>query len=401
MRRFLPALLLATCAVARAQDEPIDPILFLEGLSESYRARPFAERVVVALTRSGSTIRRSIVLRAEPGGAAGPSRLRLELGDLRAFATPDRLVAAHVADPTRCLVRDLPGELTPGVLAEVFPALPLPQLALLLSSPPVDLIEHAQETVWASASLSRQGPLRLVILAGTCASGEVTLIATLEDLRLRSFRISSPEAKLELSFRDIDPGEPETWAIDPQGRALVPALQDLRTSPGVIPPGVRLPEWLVRTKLGPETEPFSDVYLRAGAPRPGFTAVVVVRVTADPGIAEVIEADAGSGLNAAFACEGITRGVLGAVELSAGTPERVETFLGHWSDRARGSPVAWHHSPSLTLGRLMPGRDACLAVIDSGGRLVGTIALDGREGDVEGIRADLDAMIASWPVDDR
>lgn len=380
---------------ARAQEaEPdIDPGLFMEALRESYRARAAAERIIVAVSGPSDTIRRSIVLRIEPGAPddPGPRQARIDLGDLRVWATADRMVCEHAGDPTRYFEAPLPGHVTPGALAEVLPPIPVPQLALATTDLEAtsNLFDHARDIRWRSLSRARRGGEEVAILEGDAELGAITLISTFHDLRLRSIRLAAEAGTLELTIREIEGGSPETWPIATEGRVRIDTLRALRTAPGPIPIGAPLPDLRVRTRLGEESIPLDG--LLGDAP----TCLIVHRVPVDAGIAEAIEQDARAALSACRATAGARPVILSAVELAAGTPERVGTLLERWREWGGEAPIAWHDSPALTIGRLAPGRDACIAVIDGGRRLVGIISLDGRAADDAAIAQELGVLLAA------
>ncbi len=184
----------------------------------------------------------------EPATAPGPA-LRLEMGDLRVFAEPGRLIAARSSVPGGVVLRTFQGPVTLLELEKLMPPLLLPQLAMALGDPASQssFLPGLARVRWESAQRGRELGRAVVLLRGVVnAAGSVRPIEVAVDEsthRLARVRLMPADhgaepvqaVALEMFVSPIDPGEPASWRIETTGRIVVPSLDQLRSAPPVEP----------------------------------------------------------------------------------------------------------------------------------------------------------------------
>lgn len=217
---------------------------------EAYARGPIHERVSV-MVRSGGGAgagggaagpaqRGDLVFRFEPSSAAGPARYAIEAGTVRVFAQAGYLVATDASEPGTFFRCDhgVPGQpggpLTPSVLSDCFPPLPLPALAILSADAApgaaVDLSPYQRGVTWQKAVAHDRPGRRVIEFTGRHAEGDVELVVDLATLRVQSLkgRVEPEGLAIELRVAALEPTDPANWEPSLEGRRLVGSVAELR-----------------------------------------------------------------------------------------------------------------------------------------------------------------------------
>jgi hypothetical protein len=399
---MLVALHLLAC-IAAAQilppAEPLPPELVLDDLREAY-AGTIAEEMVVRYRGPQATERsETIVVRIDPGHdpARRPQKMYLELGQLRVLLTHGEMTAINRTAPGRYFAARYQGSITPEVIALLLPPLPLPQLALATGDDPFSSpTPYTHQIAWTSAVAEPDArpPTMRMVGAGPRSSVIVTAnVNTARLMRLESLiRTPAGDARLDLSIRAIDPGNPDLWLIDTGGRQRVDSLAELRPTVrlGPIPVGEPVPD-LSFTYA--ETSPWR-LYsaLRAAeavappgeAPQP--VALILLRITAEPAQVEdrLREAHAAATALARRQRRPAQIAVAGITTLGDFNPDRWNAARAAWLNLLQRQPIPGHrdellrgHAPGQTIDIFAPDAVAILIMVNADRTLGSVLRLDG------------------------
>lgn len=396
-----------------AQTVQVPPGIMLEDLYAAY-ARPAAEEMTIRVRPPGGTERvETITVRTDPGDSRTPRRLGLEMGPLRVHAAEGKLTAISTSAPGKYFEQSYSGDLTSAVLGELLPPIPLPQLELAaqekltLAAP----TPYTTGMVWTGAVAQTGARQPTMTLTGEGPSGPVMVIAHVATGRLirisASIRGRAGDTSLELSFREIQAGDPASWAINVEGHTRVDSLMQLRSDssrPGQVRVGQAVPEMsFTRRDLSPWT---LSAATGASGEAPANALVLVMFRAGQGGLPAM--GDAGAGLGVLRA---IRRGDnADPVAFSAGAAIVIE--LADFQKRvwdqaaaawAAGAPepdplwtaaeLMWSSSVSLSIDRFAPGAGAAAVVIGPDRTLRGVVVLDGRAADGAGLESDLRAIL--------
>jgi hypothetical protein len=393
---------LTIAAAATAQQQPrghaIPPQMIIDDLRESY-SLIIAEEVEVRYRAPQAPVRTdSFTVRIDPGADPDhrPARLRLDLGPLRIHFADGQMTAISQAAPEVYFQQRYQGPITPALLARMLPPLPLPQLALAtvagdtFSSPAV----YTPDIHWISGTLDADVRPAIMTMIGSGPSGNVEVIANAETARLLrvllQIRSAGAEAPMELTMRAIEPGEPETWAIDIDGRRPVNSLSELRpqSRPGPLAPGREVPDIGFTAPDNTRWSLYSALRASSAAAAPGREpapiAIILFRLP-------VGEEQSGAQLRQAAAALEAVRGqqqtgrvfdvaVAGITQLGEFNPDRVGAARAAWSNLHTSTApphLLLGYSSSQNMDLFDPDASAALVLIGADRRLQRIIRLDG------------------------
>lgn len=343
--------------------------------------------------------------------------VRLGLGSLCIEASPGRLSAWHVHNDKVVYEATHPGSDLADVLKTELPPLWCPWLAIALSGTdsawPLVGAPGGDRVVWDDAvAVVEQQPVTTLLCSGRAASGKGLFGAVVKApqqkpgersggavLSRYSVVIDQRGGMTLLSFT-YEPIEPPAWPkISVEGRVRVASVAALAPSPAEIGVGDRIP----RVRLSSATEinlavrtwlPVEAFLVDGAGRRPVALALAMVRPGAD---AEAVLFHMADSIRRArrSATDGAS-GVLSRPVIATRTREVERTILTplrrSWEQGYRPDPIlpeaearvpAFSWCPySMLLGRVAPGSDASIVVIDRSGWIVGVHAWDAQPDDI-------------------
>ncbi|MCC6425379.1 MAG: hypothetical protein IT435_01030 [Phycisphaerales bacterium] len=284
-------------APEKADPQELSPGEVWQRVTAAYRAAPFAERIRIGIVKpkplpapdepsqpdadrlaledflrasSGMDEQRGVLfLRVAPLTPTTPTTptapaptadpqapistcLRLEMGDLRIFGEPGRLLAVRASVPGGVVMRTFDGPLTIGELERLMPPLMLPQLAIAIGDVANRdrFLPGLPAVSWLTSQRAKEGSHPVLLLRGTAGDGssQRNIEAAIDESTFRIARLKvgstnadeptdgSAATSLELFITPIEPGDPASWRIETEGRIAVTTLAELRSAPPVAPP---------------------------------------------------------------------------------------------------------------------------------------------------------------------
>ncbi|MFN7022233.1 MAG: hypothetical protein ACK4WH_13025 [Phycisphaerales bacterium] len=383
----------------------------LRRLAARCRGGPTCERLNVEVRGEGGKVMRSALLvRMSPTireGVAHPELL-LELGPLRVYAGGGRVSAVHAQNAGTFFTTGVAEPVTAGALGAVLPPLPVPQLDLVswngcsdeAAQLPDRMTPYARGIVWQSVEPDgRRGDT--VKVSGTCEGGTIVLSVRGDLLQSVEVKLREPETVLRLAISPVMPCDAGQIKLDLAGRTPVRELSELRPRSGLLAPGARVPDMpltllsgqqaLIKELCAPPEEalPASDaerlviVMVRASMVGGDGLARGVGRVRLPELAAELRRIRAESFSQDRRGEERLVRAtveippmnfVLALVWEAAPDPDVLLTALkdekGSWGER-----VVWSAESGTTIDRFAAHGESAAVVLDSGGRLVGTVPI--------------------------
>jgi hypothetical protein len=415
--------------LARAS-EPISPALALDEARAAYRAGPTAEHIRVTIRPDGK--HDDFIVRLDPGKASEhtDASVAMEMGELRVWISRGQIIAAHQRDQKSCFIAEYTGPLTPQAIEQALPPIPIPEVWLLTTNPDPDSLRASKGVTpytpviaWDSAVAEDAADGGTVTVSGhTVASaphtsGKVTL-TTHSGRLLRFFAELEQGAQLTLDFEPVAPGDPRAWAIDPEGRARVAHISELKPRPGDVVVGNVAPELnLIDADHKPWSLPgeFSVARGEPATAAPSFLVLLLVSEPAeeqgDGPRAETPAADDAAAGERAFTALKVRlehdrlvhtagdktelppriagRTVLILRKIDGQSRAKVQAGAARWGDR-----MLWSASRATTIDRFMPGGDAAMIVIKPDRTVAGIIPLGGRAENQGQIESELEAVVA-------
>lgn len=373
-------------------------------------------------------------IRAEVHESEGPARhdtlkaaynpeglVRLRLGVLDVEASPGRLVAKHRWNTRVVYIAEHEGAGIAEILAAELPPLWCPWLAIALAGGDAGAWPVVGQAGGRRIEFAHErpltGPHAADVYSGRGVNTRAEVSVRLRDTpdaedpdqtrvipRLIAYAIALPRGSAETTirfsarFHDL-----EKWPLSStEGRVAVASVADLTPPPPEIGFGDRLPTLALSAVDGDDlaARPWrpGDVF-DPGLPGRRPAALVLVVARPRPGAGGLLASAAETIRRARLQVAGV--GVVARPIVATVTEEvdrdRLVALRGAWLEAyrpARAHPevesrtpdIAWLPASSL-LGRVSPGTDAALVVVDRGGWIVGVIPdMEGVEDLVEAIR---------------
>ncbi len=394
-------------SVPESAEAVLTPASLWNSITAYYRAGAQGEKIVVRAVSPSSSERLAVIeARYDAGGSERPARIRLDLGRLTIFAGDGLVRIISQQDPARMVVRSFDGPLTPAAINAVVPPVPLPQIDWVLAS---GQGEHQVASLagveWHTAAAMDNGWLRL---EGQSPDARIVLIAEPTG-RVRHVTVYPADGAggiIELASEPVNVPPPHTWDIDPAGRTAVDSLELLSPPPPDVAIGARVPNLgLMSTDMLAWSLAES---LRAAAVGPGdrerSAAALLVLFKAEDTDAET---SASAGLRAALEAKRLLerRGLMGnggrigvavhpiaVLEVQQFRAPLIRSIGERWKDRGHAGLV-WTSSGSALLDRFARSASSMILIVDGEQRLAAAIPLDGRAGEVDALRAEIERVI--------
>ncbi len=373
---LLLSLLAAPCCA-----QPADTI---DALRRAYRDEPIAERVTIAHTVARRTVFDELIVRVFRTPEQRHARIELPTLTIsaRGDASRTRIVAVHPANDAVALVREFDEPLSWRLLARVFPPIPAPQLALAFDETgplPPSRVDRFEEEAGA------------VRLTGRHAGERASLVPAPTG-RLASMRVKSDAFDLRLRIEPVEPGDPQQWGIDTDGRRIVTDPRALRPAPAPFPVAEEFPIaefqdarfalWPIDLALAPdeslrrvEERYLVLVFFRLPDALPERSRVLTrvdAAIDAAQGAADDLarrsRTDGGLGPRRALV-RTLVRPVA-CLEVPQARRAAIHELARRWRLDTGGSALLWTLSPAGTIDRLAFGAEVAIAIIDEQRRLV-------------------------------
>ena len=316
VRKGLIVVLIASCLAAESpivvaqprlksevKSEPVSiaPSTAWREMAAAYRAKPFAERVLISVKPARATERSAerkseLLIRAVIADDPARSVLAIEAGQLRLHIAGGVLTAHGTGANTRVWSAEFAEAISQESLAKVLPPLPLPQLELFRGQDlpsALFLLPQTGATSFADAALDVVDGITTV--RGQSAGGAVVLTINGATGGLRSLTLSGAAGVMELTFIPVEAGDPQTWLPNLAGRPRASSLNAvLDKSPLPLAIGATwLPDRLLavptaesRTRSkGPIVVP-NDLIFRGQSPEMSSVDVLCGLVIVDPASGE-------------------------------------------------------------------------------------------------------------------
>lgn len=408
MRWIAPILLLTPLALAQPQPIPVE--LALAMTRDAYRAGAVADRVAVTFTDAqGRRATDRLVVRID---VTAPSPIvALDLDRLHVSITRGKLIATHDAEATTCWTADVPDPVTPEAIQATLPPLPIPQLALALSSDGSLTTPYTPAITWRLAEIDNAARPPSLTLTGRAGDAPVTLKLDPTTGHIRTFEVHfAPDkdaAALLVQCSAFDPGRSADWVIDVGARRPVGKLAELTTPPrdlleGDVAPDLKafsldLEPWTIHEAVGEaeQAHPIAIIAFRGATEDLRADQIRRDVIGAQESLARELEQSAHPSL---------TVHAVTVVDLSETDLDAIRALATRWVNTIPteqfDSTLRWTSDSAHAIDAFVPGTDAILLVIRADRQLAGFVPLDSASDDPPALDERIATLLARLPAAD-